>query len=246
MTSTILFRNSLPNGISLYIEYNLERGIYTLISHRNDSTHGDEIIEILKLTFNDKSLFEKFVSHPVTGKDFNYLSEGTAEYYQKIHQTGSAWDSEETVVGIENSWTKTGQFSVTVQLDDQYRLVKMEFDTRPPYSDPRRSMTRGFTDVEKPEYEINPWGYPIHMVGETIVIGKEVDNQFVDIAHKVKSVSEEPLYFTPECDIPVYETDCGCHGGNDYHGSGWHSYFPTGLEILQRSIKFCPTCFPPK
>lgn len=136
---TTFLRGELPHGVSLFIQFDPNTKLYTLVREINDPSDGIELTESLRLTFFDQIWVTSLVKSPVQGRDFIYRGQGTATFSQTISQIGSPWDAEESVFGSHDQWTKEGLFSVTVHIGSQSTLTKINLDTRIPFADPFRS-----------------------------------------------------------------------------------------------------------
>ena len=63
------------------------------------------------------------------------------------------------------------------------------------------------------EYEINPWGFTVHRVGEVFID----NNHEGEIAHIVAKVDSDPL--PTDEDAPSYQAQCGVWGMSYSMGS---------------------------
>ena len=65
------------------------------------------------------------------------------------------------------------------------------------------------------EYEINPWGFTVHRVGEVFID----NNHDGDLAHIVAKVDSDP--FVHDEDAPSYQARCGVWGMSYSMGCRW-------------------------
>lgn len=236
-----LFNN--VKGEHLYIEEN--GGIFSLVSHLNRSDKDGISIRQIIVTFENPDLLKNLALSPVWS-EINITSHGSVKFNQEINQVGSVWDADETVVGIHDDWTIDGLFSVNIQIDSQNRLGVFTFEGEP-FACPFRPRGWGFMDershLEPSElnvtHKINPWGYMIYNPGDVSV-------RYSDhTAHIIATSSEEPMFFTPEKDVPGYLTVCGVHTGNsDWNGAVSEEMTMADFERKSKDYIKCPTCFP--
>lgn len=232
------------NGEHLYIEY--DGLIIKMVSHADHSDKDGHALRRIEVAFEDRDILKRLAAFPAWSKR-NITAIGSVVYRELITQTGSAWDAEESVVGIDRNWTVLGLISVNIYIDRECRLTGFSFNEGKPFTTPYRNPDwRDLDDIsyKKPSelnvtYLYDPWGNMIYNPGDVSI------NNRTHIAHIIASSSPEPLYFTPEKDVPGYLYRCGGSGGN-CSSEGWVSSEMT-MADYERGHKDglkCPVCFP--
>ncbi len=94
--------------------------------------------------------------------------------------------------------------------------------------------------VQNDDYDINPWGFTVHRVGEVFID----PNHPGEIAHVGARVDSDPL--PTDEDAPSYEARCGIWGFSYGMGSIAMCEFiarsPEDVSLMQTNR--CPICFP--
>ncbi len=136
MAQTKLFLNEMSDGLSLFLEQDTVSGILTLVSDCNDPSDGICHLGTLRLVYDDQLFLQRLVKWPVTGRDFNFRSDGSVFFLSHMSQTEALPLTTLEDQALSESWTKIGFYSVTIQLDNQRRLTKLRFDTKIPFTNP--------------------------------------------------------------------------------------------------------------
>jgi hypothetical protein len=92
---------------------------------------------------------------------------------------------------------------------------------------------------QEDEYEVNPWGFTVHRIGEVFI-----DNGHAgEVAHIVAKVDSDPL--PTDEDAPSYQARCGVWGMSYSMGSlAMCTFIARRREDVDHgSTNCCPVCF---